>query len=476
MPGHVVVEHGAQRLQVDEAAVVGGDGDDLVAAEGDRRRVRPVGRVRDHDPWRDAAVGVVVGAHQQEPGQLAGRAGRRLQRRGVHAGDRAQGVLELHEQLEPPLARRAGVAGWTSARPGQGGDLVADLRVVLHRARPERVGAEVDRELPVLEPGEVRHQVALGHLGQRDRLVAPMPRGPARERRPGTPVVRSWQPGRPGSESSKSVGSASAPEQRRARRAARPAAAAGPPSDRSSRTALASRAHEGVDLGLGPPLGHRDEEAVRRRRPRATGHRRRRPVGDGHPAEKALVDEPVDRDLGRIGRRTANSRKDRAVRRRSTPPRPAAAPGSSACPGRSAGPPRPARRPQPAELDGRGDRHQGLVRADVRRRLLAADVLLARPQRRHVARRALDVDRLADEPARAAGGPGREATGEQPEVRAAEAERRCRAPGPRRRRRRRRTRPARAARRRRPGRPRRRGARRWRRDARAAATSSRHPR
>ena len=71
-----------------------------------------------------------------------------------------------------PWVSDAGAAGWTPARPGQSGHGVTDLGVVLHGARPERVGPEVDRELPVGQSGEVGHQVALGHLGQGNRLTA----------------------------------------------------------------------------------------------------------------------------------------------------------------------------------------------------------------------------------------------------------------------------------------------------------------
>ena len=73
-------------------------------------------------------------------------------------------------------------------------------------------------------------------------------------------------------------------------------------------------------------------------------------------------------------------------------------------------------------VDRRLQRDELRARADVARRALAADVLLARLQREHVAGAALDVLRLADD---AAGHLAHEplAAGEQPDVRPAEPER-----------------------------------------------------
>src|SRR5581483_12195847 len=50
------------------------------------------------------------------------------------------------------------------------------------------------------------------------------------------------------------------------------------------------------------------------------------------------------------------------------------------------------------EIDRRTERAVGLVRADVRGRFLAPDVLFARLQREHVRAPSRAVDRLADEP------------------------------------------------------------------------------
>ena len=106
------------------------------------------------------------------------------------------------QQLQPALGAALGRRGRVDAgQAGQGGDVVAELRVVLHGARPERVGAEVDRVLPVGQPGEVGDQVALGDLGAAAPGSSRQPSGRDQLRRAGhsgTPVVRNDQACRPG--------------------------------------------------------------------------------------------------------------------------------------------------------------------------------------------------------------------------------------------------------------------------------------
>ncbi len=121
------------------------------------------------EPWASCQA-----AHEEKTGQLPGRARRRLQRGRRHPGDLAQGLFQLDEQGQPPLSQRGGSGGMDPGQTGEPGDGVAHLRVVLHGARPQRVGAEVHRELAVAEPREVGHQVAFGHFGQRHRPGAPV--------------------------------------------------------------------------------------------------------------------------------------------------------------------------------------------------------------------------------------------------------------------------------------------------------------
>ena len=78
-PGHVLVEHRAQRLEVDTTALVARDRDDLVAAQCHRGRIGAVGGVGDDHLVPGVPCGRVPGSHEQEAGQLAGRARRGLQ-------------------------------------------------------------------------------------------------------------------------------------------------------------------------------------------------------------------------------------------------------------------------------------------------------------------------------------------------------------------------------------------------------------
>ena len=82
---------------------------------------------------------------------------------------------------------------------GHRGGGVAGLGVVLHRARPERVGAEVDGVLAVGEAGEVGDEVPLGHLGQlhgsRERNCSGTSSSAVHS---GSPLVRNEAERRPG--------------------------------------------------------------------------------------------------------------------------------------------------------------------------------------------------------------------------------------------------------------------------------------
>ena len=63
--------------------------------------------------------GLVPGPHEQQAGELAGGAGRRLEGDVDHAGDLAQPVAEVDtSSSSQPWVSAAGAAGWTSVRPG----------------------------------------------------------------------------------------------------------------------------------------------------------------------------------------------------------------------------------------------------------------------------------------------------------------------------------------------------------------------
>ena len=162
----------AQVVDVDAAALVGADLDDLVAGHRHRRRVRAVGGVGGEDLGAELAAVLVVGARQQHARELAVRAGARLQRDVREAGDLAQRLLELPHQLQRALGALGRLRRVQARVAGQRGDALVQLRVVLHRARAERVEAGVEVEVALREPVVVAHDLRLGDLGQLRRLGA----------------------------------------------------------------------------------------------------------------------------------------------------------------------------------------------------------------------------------------------------------------------------------------------------------------
>ena len=99
-------DHLAQVVHVHAAARVAAHRGRHEAADDDAGRVRAVRRVRDDDALGIAALGQVGRADDQQAGELAVRAGRRLQRGDVQAGDLGEPALELVHQLERSLHQR----------------------------------------------------------------------------------------------------------------------------------------------------------------------------------------------------------------------------------------------------------------------------------------------------------------------------------------------------------------------------------
>ena len=159
--GDVGVGLRAQVVEVDAAVGVGGELDDLEARHRDGRRVRAVGGVgREHLVARLAAV-LVVGARQQHARELAVRARGGLQRDVRQAGDLRQRLLQVPHQLERAL-RALGVLQRVQARvAGQRGGALVQARVVLHRARAERVEARVEVEVALGDADVVAHDLRL---------------------------------------------------------------------------------------------------------------------------------------------------------------------------------------------------------------------------------------------------------------------------------------------------------------------------
>ena len=158
-----------QVLEVDRAVRGRLDHDDLHAGHHRRGGVGAVRRRRDQaDVARLATVGPVVAADRQQPGQLALRAGVRLDRDPVVARHLGQPSLEVADELlvaQRVLGRRERVQ---VGEPGQRHRLHLGGGVELHGARAERDHAAVERVVARAEPPQVAQHLRLGAVGRED--------------------------------------------------------------------------------------------------------------------------------------------------------------------------------------------------------------------------------------------------------------------------------------------------------------------
>ncbi len=154
------------------------------------------------------------------------------------------------------------------------------------------------------------------------------------------------------------------------------------------------RSRQMLDLSLGAFLSHGHEQAILPLRI---------PTPSGTPAKTPCLSAAwTARSQTPAGHAHHELLERGPVKRRHNAPRPPVAPSHSAalCRHKLGHLPQTGG-PDGRQVDRRAQGQQALVRADVARRLLAANVLLARLQREHPATIAAPVDRLPDEPARA---------------------------------------------------------------------------
>ena len=305
-------------------------------------------------PWADdgirqtsrslVAVGAVVAADRQQPGQLALRAGVRLDRDPVVAGRLGQPALELVDQLAVAL----GVLGRRErvqvGEAGQRDRLHLGGRVELHRAGAERDHAAVEGVVAGRQRAQVAQHLGLAVVGG-EHLVGEVRRRRAR----------------------RSSGSAS-PRRRPSRSARRRRT----PQHRARAVAASC-----VSPTLMPDVVVVDEPQVHARASRAAATTSAaRPGTRARTVSKNVVVHDLD-----PGRAEQRGRARAAWRWIALGDRP---------------------EPLGAVVDGvhRGDHgQQHLGGADVGGRLVAADVLLAGLQREAVRRAALGVDRDPDQAA-----------------------------------------------------------------------------
>ena len=156
-------------------------------------------RVRDDDLPALLALATIVEvrAHQQQPGELALAARGRLKADRVETRHLEQDLLQLPLELERTLCRIVLGQRMQVAKARQADEPLVDARVVLHRARTERIEAGVDAEVARRELGEVTQHLRLAELRQARRLArAQAQRGPTGPAGPGFGISRPRRPGR----------------------------------------------------------------------------------------------------------------------------------------------------------------------------------------------------------------------------------------------------------------------------------------
>ena len=118
-----------------------------------------------------------VGAHEHQAGQLPLRSRGRLKGDGGQARDLGQDLLEAPHHLERTLSSVLLLERVQVAEAGQVHDALVDPRVVLHRARAERVEAGVDAEGARRDVREMTDELGLRDLGQARRRSRRSPSG-----------------------------------------------------------------------------------------------------------------------------------------------------------------------------------------------------------------------------------------------------------------------------------------------------------
>ena len=159
--GDVLVGLFAQIVEVHPAVGRRAELDHLVARHRHRGGVGAVGGVRRQHLAALLAAILVIGPREQQTGELAVRAGARLQRHVRQARDLGQGALQPPHQLERALRVLGVLERMQAGVARQGRHPLVQLRVVLHRAGAERVEALIEMEVLRGERRVVAHQLGL---------------------------------------------------------------------------------------------------------------------------------------------------------------------------------------------------------------------------------------------------------------------------------------------------------------------------
>ena len=362
---------GFEVAYVDVALGIAVDDHDLAPGHHRARRVGAVSGTRDET---DVAALVPPVAMPRPDGQQAGvlalRSGVGLQGDGVETADFRQRVLEAPDHLDIAGGLVEGRERMDVGELGPGDRQHLGRRVELHGAGAERDHGPVEGDVLRLQTGEIAEHRGLRTVAV-ERLVGEKRRSPR----------VAWR--NPG------------------------AGAAGERVQVGRRRAVAGEGGQhGADVAARRRLVHRDAHGVAVDRPQVDAARAR-PRHDRPGAARRRDGKRVEERL------VADGEAELAQARRQNRRVSVDAPGDGAEPVR----------PVPYRVQAGDHRQQDLRRADVARRPLAPDVLLARLQREAMRRASAGVDRLADDPA-GNGAAVVVARRQEGRVRAAEAERR----------------------------------------------------
>ena len=119
---------------------------------------------------RVVVTAFVIRADHRDAGELALGAGHRRERYGAHAGDVFQNFLQLVEAAHEALTVRLGRERMAAEEARQVRGAMRAARVVLHRARAERIELRLDGEVAPRQIGVVAHRLQFGDFRHRRRL------------------------------------------------------------------------------------------------------------------------------------------------------------------------------------------------------------------------------------------------------------------------------------------------------------------
>ena len=167
----VLLELGLEVVEVDLTRGGRLDDDDLEARHDGRRRVRAVRRGGDEaDVAVPLTVRLVVGVDREQAGELTLRAGVRLQRDVVVAGDLAQPALEVGDELADALVLVGGRERVQVSELGPRHRFHLGRGVELHRARTEWDHAAIERVVAVGEATQVAQHRGLAVVAVEHRV------------------------------------------------------------------------------------------------------------------------------------------------------------------------------------------------------------------------------------------------------------------------------------------------------------------